>query len=135
MPEKCRTLSARLKRRLESKRITIELKDEKGLESMTQSVLEQMGEQIDETAHKASRAASAVAEALEDGGGAARRITKQGSHAATELIDDTRKRVQRHPLKTIAATLAAGIGAGAVIGWMMRHRQRSNCAEAREKVK
>jgi ElaB/YqjD/DUF883 family membrane-anchored ribosome-binding protein len=101
---------------------------------MTQSVLEQMGVQIDETAHKASRAATAVAEALEEGGGAARRITKQGSHAATELTDDTRRRVQRHPLETVAATFAAGIGAGAVIGWMMRHRQRSNCAVAREKV-
>ena len=102
---------------------------------MTQTVLEQMGVQIDETARKASRAASAVADALKDGGGAARRITKQGSHAATEFIDDTRRRVQRYPLETVAATFAAGIGTGAVIGWMMRHRQRSNCAEAREKVR
>jgi ElaB/YqjD/DUF883 family membrane-anchored ribosome-binding protein len=99
---------------------------------MTQSVLEQMGVQIDETAHKASRAASAAADALADGGDAARRITKQGSHAATELIDDTRKRVQRHPLKSVAATLAAGIGAGAVIGWTMRHKKHCNCADARE---
>jgi ElaB/YqjD/DUF883 family membrane-anchored ribosome-binding protein len=108
---------------------------------MTQSVLEQMGVQIDETAHKASRAASAVADALENGGGAARRITKQGSHAAAELVDDARKRVQRHPLKTVAATLAAGIGAGAVMGWMVRHRQRLSCADVgdradvREKVR
>ena len=101
---------------------------------MTQSVLEQMGVQIDETARKASRAASVLADAIEDGGGAARRVTKQGSHAATELIDDTRRRVQRHPLETVAATFAAGIGAGAVIGWMMRHRQRCNCADVREKV-
>jgi len=99
---------------------------------MTQSVLEQMGEQIDETARKASRAASAVADALEDGGEAARRVTKQGSHAATELIDDTRKRVQRHPLETVAVTFAAGIGAGAVIGWMMRRRKRCSCADVGE---
>ncbi len=131
MQEKYKTLPARLKRLLESKRITNELRDKKGQESMTQSVLEQMGVQIDETAHKASRAASAVADALEDGGVAARRATKQGSRAATELIDDTRKRVQRHPLETVAATFAAGIGAGAVIGWMMRHRRRCNCADVR----
>jgi len=99
---------------------------------MTQSVLEQMGVQIDETAHKASRAASAAADALADGGDAARRITKQGSHAATELIDDTRKRVQRHPLKTVAATFAAGIGAGAVLGWTIRPKKRCNCADAGE---
>jgi hypothetical protein len=59
-------------------------------------------------------------------------MTKQGSHAATELIDETRKRVQRHPLKTVAATLAAGIGAGAVIGWTMSHKKRCSCADARD---
>ena len=107
MPEKSKTLSARLKRLLESKRITIELRDEKGQESMAQSVLEQMGVQIDETARKASRAASAVADALEDGGGAARRVTKQGSHAAAELLADTRKRVQRHPFETVAADICS----------------------------
>jgi len=93
-----------------------------------------MGVQIDETARKASRAATAVADVLEDGGGAARRITKQGSRAATELIDDSRRRVQRHPLKAVAATFAAGIGAGAVIGWMMRHKRRCSCTDAPEKV-
>jgi ElaB/YqjD/DUF883 family membrane-anchored ribosome-binding protein len=123
MPEKFKTSSARLKRLLESKRITIELRDEKGQESMAQSVLEQMGVQIDETARKASRAASAVADALEDGGGAARRITKQGSHAAAELLADTRKRVQRHPIETVAAAFAAGIVAGAVIRWILKRRQ------------
>jgi ElaB/YqjD/DUF883 family membrane-anchored ribosome-binding protein len=89
---------------------------------MAQSVLEQMGEQIDETACKASRAASAVADALEDGGGAARHVAKQGSHAAAERLDDTKKRVQRHPIETVAAVFAVGIAAGAAIGWMMRRR-------------
>ena len=90
MPEKSKTLPARLKRLLESKRITIKLRDEKGQDSMAQSVLEQMGVQIDESARKASRAASAVADALEDGGETARRVTKQGSHAAAELLADTK---------------------------------------------
>jgi len=90
---------------------------------MAQSVLEQMGVQIDETARKASRAASAVADALEDGGGAARRVTRQGSHAAAELLADTKKRVQRHPVETIAAAFAAGIVAGEVIRWTLKRRQ------------
>ena len=123
MPEKSRTLSARLKRPWESKRITIEPRDEKGQKSMAQSVLEQMGVQIDETARKASRAASAVADALEDGGETARRVTKQGSHAAAELLADTKKRVQRHPVETIAAAFAAGIVAGEVIRWTLKRRQ------------
>jgi ElaB/YqjD/DUF883 family membrane-anchored ribosome-binding protein len=90
---------------------------------MAQSVLEQMGEQIDETARKASRAASVVADALEDGVGAARRTAKHGAHVATEFLDNTKKRVQRHPIETVVATFAAGIAAGAVIGLMMRRRQ------------
>jgi ElaB/YqjD/DUF883 family membrane-anchored ribosome-binding protein len=90
---------------------------------MAQSVLEQMGVQIDETARRASRAASAVADALEDGAGAARRVTKQGSHAAAELLANTKKRVQRHPFETIAAVFTAGILAGAAIRWMMKRRQ------------
>ena len=90
---------------------------------MTQTVLEQMGVQIDETARKASRAASAVADALQDGGGAARRVTKQGSHAAAELLADTKKRVQRHPIEAIAAAFTAGIVAGSAIRWMIKRRQ------------
>jgi len=89
---------------------------------MTLSVLEQMGEQIDETAHKVSRAASAVADAFEDGVITARRMAKRGEHAAEELLDDTRKHVQNRPFETIAVTFAAGIAAGAAIGWMIRRR-------------
>jgi ElaB/YqjD/DUF883 family membrane-anchored ribosome-binding protein len=108
---------------LESKHITIELRDKKDQGSMVQTMLEQMGVQIDETARKASRAASAVADALEDGGETARRVTKQGSHAAVELLADTKKRVQRHPIEAIAAAFTAGIMAGSAIRWMIKRRQ------------
>jgi ElaB/YqjD/DUF883 family membrane-anchored ribosome-binding protein len=90
---------------------------------MAQSVLEQMGVQIDETAHKASRAASVLADAIEDGGEAARRVTKQGSHAAAEILAETKKRVQRHPIETVVAVFAAGIVAGSALRWMMKRRQ------------
>jgi ElaB/YqjD/DUF883 family membrane-anchored ribosome-binding protein len=123
MTGKFKTLSAKLKRLQEFKRITIELRDEKGQESMAQSVLKQIGVQIDDTARRASRAASAVADALEDGGEAARRVTKQGRHAAAELLANTKKRVQRHPIETVAAAFAAGIAAAAAIRWMMKRRQ------------
>jgi ElaB/YqjD/DUF883 family membrane-anchored ribosome-binding protein len=89
---------------------------------MAQSVLERTGEQIAETARKASRAASAVADALEDGVGAARRVTKQGGDAAEEFFDDTTKRLQRHPTETVVVTFALGVAAGIAIGWMMRRR-------------
>jgi ElaB/YqjD/DUF883 family membrane-anchored ribosome-binding protein len=90
---------------------------------MAHSVMEQMGEQINETGRKASRAASAVADAFEDGVEAARCAAKHGSQAASELYVDTRRRVQRHPVESVAATFAIGIAAGAIIGWMMGRRQ------------
>ncbi|MGA2372920.1 MAG: hypothetical protein ACLP3R_15810 [Candidatus Korobacteraceae bacterium] len=89
---------------------------------MIQSVLERTGDQVAETARKASRAASAVADALEDGVGVARRVAKQGGDAAEEFIDDTTKRLQRHPVETIVTTFAVGIGLGVLIGWMIKRR-------------
>jgi len=100
---------------------------------MAESIFEQTNEYIADTAHKASRAASAVAEAVEDGVGAARRAAKHGCCAAGELLDDTKRRVQRHPLETVVATFAAGIAAGTAIGWMMRRRSLCCEAAAREK--
>jgi ElaB/YqjD/DUF883 family membrane-anchored ribosome-binding protein len=123
MPEKFKRLSARLKRLSEHKRINIELGNEKGQEIMAQSGLDQAGEQITDTAHRASRAAFAVADAIEDGVASARRAAKQGGHAATELLDDTKRRVKQHPVETVLATFATGIMTGAVIGWAMRRRQ------------
>jgi len=89
---------------------------------MMQSVLERTGDQVAETARKASRAASAVADALEDGVGAARRVAKLGGDAAEEFLDDTTKRLQRHPVETIVTTFAVGIAAGVFIGWMIKRR-------------
>ncbi|MGA3055876.1 MAG: hypothetical protein ABSD63_16850 [Candidatus Korobacteraceae bacterium] len=89
---------------------------------MAQSVSERTGEQIAETVRKASRATSAVADAIEDGLGAARRVAKQGGDAAEELFDDTTKRLQRHPIETIVVTFAVGVAAGVAIGWMMKRR-------------
>ena len=89
---------------------------------MTQSVLERTGEQIAETARKASRATSAVADAFEDGVEAAKRAAKQGGDAAEEFMDDTTKRLQRHPVETVVATFAIGLAAGILIGWMVKRR-------------
>lgn len=89
---------------------------------MAQSVSERTGEQIAETARKASHATSAVADAFEDGVGAARRVAKQGGDAAEELLDDTLQRLQRHPVETIVVTFAVGVAAGIAIGWMVKRR-------------
>ena len=89
---------------------------------MAQSMWEQTGDQFSDAAHKASRAASAVAGALEDGVASARRSVRQGSDAASELFDDTKKRVKQYPVEAVAITLAVGFAAGAVIGMLLRRR-------------
>jgi len=89
---------------------------------MPQSVLEQTGEHIAESARKASRATSAVADAFEASVEAARRVAKQGGDAAEEFLDDTTKRLQRHPIETVVVTFAIGVSAGIAIGWMMKRR-------------
>ena len=101
---------------------------------MAQSMYEQTSERIADTVHKASRAASAVSDALEDGAGAARRAAKYGCYAAAELIDDTKRKVQRHPIETVVATFAAGIAAGIAISWISRQRQRNCAANAHERA-
>jgi hypothetical protein len=101
---------------------------------MTQTRFEQTSEQIADTAHEASRAASAVADAIEDGVGTARRAAKKGCYAAAEMFDDTKRRVQRHPIEAVVATFAACIAAGTAISWMMKRRQLCCKKEAREKA-
>ena len=90
---------------------------------MSQSVLEQVDEHINKTAKKATQAASYVTDAFEDGVEAAQNAAKHGRHVAAELLYDTRRRVQRHPIETVMATFAVGIATGAAIGWMAKRRQ------------
>jgi hypothetical protein len=89
---------------------------------MTESAFEEMNEQIDEAAQMASRAAHGVADALEDGVNTAKSMARRGRHNATEFLDDARRHVKRRPIGTIAAIFAAGVAAGAAIGWMIRRR-------------
>jgi ElaB/YqjD/DUF883 family membrane-anchored ribosome-binding protein len=110
-----------LKRLSGNERINVELGNKRG-QKMTRSVLDRTGEQIAETARKASRAASAIGDAFEDGVGVAQRAAKQGGDAAEEFLDDTTKRLQRHPVETVVTTFAVGVAVGIVIGWMLKRR-------------
>jgi ElaB/YqjD/DUF883 family membrane-anchored ribosome-binding protein len=89
---------------------------------MSKTVVERTAEHIAESAHQASRATSAVADAIQDGVGVVRRGAKQGGDAAEEFFNDTTQCIQRHPMLTIATTLAVGFAAGTLIGWMMKRR-------------
>jgi ElaB/YqjD/DUF883 family membrane-anchored ribosome-binding protein len=89
---------------------------------MSRTVAERTAEHIQESAHQASRATNAVADAIEDGVGVARRAAKQGGDAAEEFLNDTTQRIQRHPVLTLATTFAIGVTAGTLMGWMMKRR-------------
>jgi ElaB/YqjD/DUF883 family membrane-anchored ribosome-binding protein len=89
---------------------------------MMQSMSEQASEQGAGSTRRTSQAACAVADAFEDGIGAVRRVAKQGGDAAEEFIDDTTKRLQRHPIETVVTTFAIGVGLGTLIGWMIKRR-------------
>jgi hypothetical protein len=85
-------------------------------------VMGKAGETFAETARTASKFTSAVADAVEDGIGAAKRVVKQSGDAAEEFFDDTTKRLQRHPIETIVASFAAGVALGVVIGWITKRK-------------
>jgi ElaB/YqjD/DUF883 family membrane-anchored ribosome-binding protein len=65
---------------------------------------------------------STLADAVEEGMGAARRVVKQAGDAAEELFDDTTKRLQRHPVETVVSSLAVGICVGVLVGWLIGRR-------------
>jgi ABC-type transporter Mla subunit MlaD len=90
---------------------------------MEEAVFENIGRKIDDTAHNASRAASAVGDAVENGVTAAQQAARHGVCAASNLLSDAKKRVQRNPIETAAMVFSAGIAAGAAIGWLVRHKR------------
>ena len=89
---------------------------------MRQNILEKTGEYIAESADKTYRAATAVAGAVEDSVGLAKRATRQGRDAAEAVLDGAARRIQRHPLKVTVAACAVALGAGVVIGSLLKRR-------------
>jgi len=89
---------------------------------MSDTVIGRTGENIAETARTASRMTTALADAVEEVMGAARRVAKQAGDAAEELFDDTTKRLQRHPVETVVSSIAVGICIGVVVGWLIGRR-------------
>jgi ElaB/YqjD/DUF883 family membrane-anchored ribosome-binding protein len=87
-----------------------------------ENILEKADAQVAESIRKFSRATSAMADSIDEGVGVIQRAIKRSGDRAEELMDDTTQRVKRHPIETIAATLAFGLVAGAFIGWMMKRR-------------
>ncbi len=89
---------------------------------MAENILGKADAQMAASIHKLSRASSAMADAIDESVGLIKRAVKRSGDVAEELMDDTAQRVKRHPVETMAATLALGLVAGVFIGWMITRR-------------
>ena len=83
---------------------------------MAKSVADQAGNYIGETVRRATEFTSTVADAVEDSMSTARRAAQDGRDAVEEFIDDTTRRVKRHPIESILLSLAVGVAFGFLIG-------------------
>src|SRR6266446_10598857 len=59
-----------------------------------------------------------LSQTVEDGVYKAKRLAKRGRYAAEDLVDETAHRIKRDPLRSVAITLAVGLGIGALAGWL-----------------
>lgn len=88
---------------------------------MSQDILKRTDAQV-ASIRKLSRAASAMVEAMAEGVGVTKDAIKRSGKAAEELMDETKQSVKRHPIGTIATTLALGLVAGVLIGWIVSRK-------------
>lgn len=86
-------------------------------------VTAQVGEQFAQAGVEMDRMKVKMAQAVDDGVEAARRVVKRGRNVAEDMIDDTAYAIKHEPLKSVAITFGVGIGLGVVIGWLI-HRDR-----------
>jgi hypothetical protein len=89
---------------------------------MSQTVTERAAEHICDSVHQGSCATGAIADAIEDGLGVARRAVQRSCDAAGEFQDDTTQRLKRHLSLTVMATFATGVAAGTLIALMIKRR-------------
>ena len=86
-----------------------------------QNVLEKSEDRTVDPIHKMSRATT-MADTIEDGIHALRRVGKTGSDAAEEFIDDAKERVKRHPTVTVVAAFAIGFAIGGFLDAIIRRK-------------
>jgi ElaB/YqjD/DUF883 family membrane-anchored ribosome-binding protein len=87
------------------------------------TVLEKADEQVAESIRKLSHATASMAEAIDDGVSVIRLAVKRSGDLAEEIMDDTAQRVKRHPVETLTGTLAVGLLAGGLIGWLLSRKR------------
>jgi len=76
------------------------------------------GERVVQVGAEAARLKVQASHAAEDAMTEARRLAKRGRYAAEDLVDETRHRIKQDPFRSVAVTLAVGLGVGALAGWL-----------------
>src|SRR4030095_1082345 len=83
------------------------------------------GERVVQVGVEAARLKAQASHAVEDARIEARRLAKRGRRAADDLLEETAYRIKRDPFRSVAITLAVGLGVGALAGWLAgRTRKR-----------
>jgi ElaB/YqjD/DUF883 family membrane-anchored ribosome-binding protein len=91
---------------------------------MQTEILEKTIEVRDQLGAEVKRVKEAVADAVEDGYGAARRAVKQGRRAAEDLVDDAECRVRQRPFSALGVSIGIGVGLGVAIGVLLARNGR-----------
>jgi len=78
----------------------------------------EMPSSVEDTLREVARIKSMVTEAVEDGVKTAIRAIKQGRYAAEDMIGDARHTVRKRPFQAMGVVFAAGVLAGALVGWL-----------------
>ena len=86
---------------------------------MRHEILEKTMEAGDQLGTEVKRMKEAVAGAVEDGIGAAKRSVKEGRRAAEDLIDGAEYQIKHRPFGALGVTFGIGLGLGAAIGALM----------------
>jgi len=91
---------------------------------MAKDILGKADEQVAESIRKLTRATSAMADAIDEGTNVIKHPIKRSGDVAEELLDDTTRRVKRHPIETMRRRSHSGcrrrvprlVGGAKVIG-------------------
>ena len=80
---------------------------------------------VDEALREVSRIKSTVTEAVDDGVRSATRAIKRGSHAAEDMIDETKHTIKQKPFQAVGIVFAVGVLLGSVFTWLSGSRRTS----------
>ena len=89
---------------------------------MRQNILERTGDYIAQSADQASRGTSAVVDAVGEGIEMVKSAARQGRDAAEDIVNGAARGIRRRPVQTVVAACAVGLGAGVLIGWLIRRK-------------